>query len=229
MFQNSIHPTLLLNIITVKKIWIDLLHSNRQYLFFRDNDEEQLTITDLIGKMQDCLKSAYSQVYMKNKLKEEFGDDILITQMNGKPDVVTFRSTASSIIFKFYNEQRKNDSKSEVMCIIQTDAKLIKSDIKSIDTSCENYPSSEHMADSDAALNYLPDTLQEFLQVFITGKNTEMNRASIQQAIMQGTCPRVILAPLQFGLALEMRHKFSSRFIVDTLEKHGCGCSYAEI
>ena len=49
------------------------------------------------------------------------------------------------------------------MRIIQTAAKLIKSDIKSIDTSCENYPSSEHMADSDAALNYLPDTLQEFL------------------------------------------------------------------
>ena len=41
------------------------------------------------------------------------------------------------------------------MRIIQTAAKLIKSDIKSIDTSRENYPSSEHMADSDAALNYL--------------------------------------------------------------------------
>ena len=55
--------------------------------FFRENDEEQLTISDLIGKMQECLKGsgcqAYSEVYMKQKLKEEFGDEIIITQLNG--------------------------------------------------------------------------------------------------------------------------------------------------
>ena len=121
------------------------------------------------------------------------------------------------------------DSKSEVIRIIQTAAKLIRSEIKSIDASGESYPSSEQMANSEMALKYVPETLQEFLQVLFTGKNTEMKRASIGQAIMQGTRPRVILAPLQFGLALEMHHKFSSRFIVDTLAKHGFGCSYAEI
>ena len=46
--------------------------------FFRENDEEQLTISDLIGKMQECLKGsgcqAYSEVYMKQKLKEEIGN-----------------------------------------------------------------------------------------------------------------------------------------------------------
>ncbi len=201
--------------------------------FFRENDEEQLTITDLIGKMQECLEGsgyqAYSQVYMKQKLKEEFGDEIFITELNGKPDVATFRSSASSIMFKFYNEQKIKDSKSEVLRIIHTAAKLIRSDIKSMNSLCDNYPSTEQMADSGAALKYLPDTLQAFLQVLFTGKNTEMKRASVGQAIMQGTRPRIILAPLQFGLALEMHHKFSSRFIVDTLNKHGFGCSYAEI
>ncbi len=121
------------------------------------------------------------------------------------------------------------DSKSEVLRIIHTAAKLIRSDIKSMNSLCDNYPSTEQMADSGAALKYLPDTLQAFLQVLFTGKNTEMKRASVGQAIMQGTRPRIILAPLQFGLALEMHHKFSSRFIVDTLNKHGFGCSYAEI
>ena len=201
--------------------------------FFRENDEEQLTISDLIGKMQEYLRGsgcqAYSEVYIKQKLKEEFGDEIIITQLNVKPDVVTFRTSASSIMFKFYNEQRMKDSKSEVMRIIQTAAKLIRSEIKSIDASCESYPSSEQMTNSEMALKYVPETLQEFLQVLFTGKNTDMKRASIGQAIMQGTRPRVILAPLQFGLALEMHHKFSSRFIVDTLAKHRFGCSYAEI
>ena len=46
---------------------------------------------------------------------------------------------------------------------------------------------------------------------------------------MQATRPRVLLAPLQFGLAIEMHHQFSSRFIVDTLHKHGFSCSYSEV
>lgn len=201
--------------------------------FLRENDEEHLTTSDLIEKMRGCLEvsgcQAYSQTYMKQKLKEEFGDEIIITQLNGKPDVVTFRGNVSAIMFNFYKEEKMQDSKSEAMRIIRTAAKLIRSDIKSMDASCESYPSKEQMADSEAALNYLPETLQVFLEVLFTGKNTEMKRASIGQAIIQGTRPRVILAPLQFGLASEMHHKFSSRFIVDTLYKHGFGCSYTEI
>ena len=56
--------------------------------FLRENDEERLTIGDLIEKMQGFLNGsgcqAYSQTYMKQKLKEEFGDEIIITQLNGK-------------------------------------------------------------------------------------------------------------------------------------------------
>lgn len=53
--------------------------------------------------------------------------------------------------------------------------------------------------------------------------------ASIGQAIMQATRPRVILAPLQFGLAMQMHTAFASRFLVDSLNKHGFGCSYSEV
>ncbi len=52
-----------------------------------------------------------------------------------KPDVVTFLSNASSIMFKFYNEQKMKDSKSEILRIINTAAKLIRNDIKSMNIS----------------------------------------------------------------------------------------------
>ena len=185
--------------------------------------------------MQEFLKGskyhAYSQVYMymKQKLKEQFGDDIIITTFNRKPDVVTFCSNASPILIEFYKEQRKKDSKFETMCIFQTAAKLIRNDIKSMDTSCEIYPSREQMADSEAALKYIPETLQELLRVLFTGKGYGIGTSINWTAIMQGTSPKVILAPSQFGLASQMHHKLSSRFIVDTLHKHGFRCSYAEI
>jgi len=70
------------------------------------------------------------------------------------------------------------------MCIIKTAAKLIKKQ----DASCESYPTSEQMTNSEMALTYVPKTLPEIL-------HTELKRAPIGQAIMEGTRPRVILAP----------------------------------
>jgi hypothetical protein len=39
---------------------------------------------------------------MKRKIKEHFGDEIVITEMHGKSNVVTFRITAKSILQQFY-------------------------------------------------------------------------------------------------------------------------------
>ena len=39
----------------------------------------------------------------------------------------------------------------------------------------------------------------------------------------------MLLAPLQFGLSTQMHHLFGSRVLVDTLHKHGFGCSYDEV
>jgi hypothetical protein len=46
---------------------------------------------------------------------------------------------------------------------------------------------------------------------------------------MQGMRSRVLLAPLQIGLAVLMHHHFSSRFIIDTLNKLGFCSSYSEV
>ena len=41
-----------------------------------------------------------------------------------------------------------------------------------------------------------------------------MKIAAIGQAIMQAARPRVLLAPLQFGLGVQMHHHFASRFLM---------------
>ena len=53
--------------------------------------------------------------------------------------------------------------------------------------------------------------------------------ASIGQAIMQATRPRVLLAPLQFVLGVELYHHFASRFLIDSLHHQGFCCSYQEV
>ncbi|KAK3747020.1 hypothetical protein QZH41_001487 [Actinostola sp. cb2023] len=169
----------------------------------------------------------YSAWYMKTKLKEHYGDEIVITQLNGKPNVVTFRRTAQSIISDFFLQPKNEDCETEKIRIVETAAKLIKNDIKGLDVINDNYPTSNEMASIDKAIEFIPKLLQHFLSILVVGKDIGLKLASIGQAIMQATRPRVILAPLQLGLSIEMHHHFASRFLVDSLHSHGFCSSYS--
>ena len=47
------------------------------YAYFEDNNEEQLSLTDLANKMKECLQDddsvAYVNQYLKSKLLEHYG------------------------------------------------------------------------------------------------------------------------------------------------------------
>ena len=51
------------------------------------------------------------------------------------------------------------------------------------------------------------------------GKDVDLKRASIGQAIMQAARPRVLLAPLQIGLGLQLHHHFASRLLIESLHR----------
>ena len=124
--------------------------------FLEENDDEQITIYDLIQHMEECMVDselgAYSYQYMQQKLKEHFGDRIIETEINGKPNVVTFRNKAKTILHEFYCH-RDTDSEKEKMRIIETAAKLIREDIKAVKTSNSVYPGFENLG-SDVCINF---------------------------------------------------------------------------
>ena len=74
----------------------------------------------------------YGFTHMKSSIQEHFKENILITEINGKSNVVTFRHTATSIITDFYEQPHSDDWYTEKIKIIRTAAKLLKSDIKSV-------------------------------------------------------------------------------------------------
>ena len=55
---------------------------------------------------------------MCSKLKEHFGDRLVITHINGKSNVVTFRNTAAAILQDFYNSQQKTDLSSKKVRLV---------------------------------------------------------------------------------------------------------------
>ncbi len=137
--------------------------------------KKMITIYDLIARMEDKLVgsdlSAFSSQYMKKKLQEVYGDRIIISEINGKPNVVTFRSTAKAVLQDFYQQEKKKaDPDVEKIRVVETAAKLIRNDIKMIEVSNTAYPTSEEIASEDSCINFLPDTLRVLLEKLIVGK-----------------------------------------------------------
>ena len=76
--------------------------------------------------LSDTESEAYGRLYMKTKLLEYFGDKIIITDINGKPNVVTFRNTATAILQEFHKNQDDVDIKEQQMNIIKQQLSWLK-------------------------------------------------------------------------------------------------------
>lgn len=201
--------------------------------YIEENDDEQTTINNLIEKMSDYLVGTdnipYHFTYMKEQLKEHFGDEIVISEINGKQNVVTLRKKASAILHEFYNQKKLEDAGAEKMRIIGTAAKLIKTDIQSVTQSKETYASMHELSSVEEAISFLPDSLRLLLHNLFPSQGQRVKLASLGHSIMQATRPRTILAPLHVGLGVQLHHHFASKFLIESLNKHGFCCSYSEV
>ncbi|KAI3379074.1 hypothetical protein SNEBB_002215 [Seison nebaliae] len=204
--------------------------------FLEENDEEQLTISDLAAKMGECLLSSsksaatpYGNQYLKERILERYGDSIFVAEGKGVKNIVTFREKTTKILREYYNSPREDDEEAQKRAILQTAAKLIKSDIKATVTSLgDTYPTLGELK-LVAALDHIPASLRFLLQHLFVGMDTSRKVAGIGQAVVQAVRPRAIIAPLQLGLAVQMHHMYRSRFLIDSLSTLGFSSSYAEV
>jgi 5'-3' exonuclease len=196
--------------------------------YLEENDDEQTTIKDLVDYMKSLSEEeAYSHQHMKIKLKRHYGMSIIITELNGKENVVTFRQTATNILHNFYKESEvlKSDEENKRF-LIKTAATLIKNDIRNMPVDKSFYPSVQDILSKEG---HLPNSLSSFLKT-VTSENVSSTKVnSIGQAIIQATRPRLVIEPLQIGLAVQLHHMFGSRFLIDTLNNMGFCSSYSEV
>ena len=72
-----------------------------------------MIVGTLVLKMEEFCPDTYSVKYMKTKLEEHFGNEVLITDVHGKADVVTFKTTAAAILDKFYQATKETNAEVE--------------------------------------------------------------------------------------------------------------------
>ena len=80
-------------------------------------DEEQITLNDLKELMdsflKDSLHEAFITKWIKHKFQEQLKGEIVITEINGKLNVVTFWTATAKILQDFYNKQGCSDPTGE--------------------------------------------------------------------------------------------------------------------
>ena len=197
-----------------------------------EHEDEQMSVSDLLKVMADYGSEdmCYSKVHMKKKIKEYFGDDVIISENEGKHDIVTLKRNAESILHDIYKDCKKDmDIDEKKKQILSAAAALIKSDIKSMSQNKDIYPPSYAMSSLDEGRSFVPKSLWDFLDAVFVEKEKDLRILFIAQCIIQATRPRSIIAPLQLGLAVQMHHHFASKFLNDTLHRLGFAVSYSEV
>ena len=138
------------------------------------NDDEQVTVSDLINKMKEYLEDTdtepYSFPHMKNELKRHFQDRIVISEIDGKQNIVTLKTTASKILYNFHQQTRQGEC-DEKKYIIEAAAKFIKQDIRDISQTKDTYPSVEDLS-TDTAMQFLPSSLLQLLNILLCAKDS---------------------------------------------------------
>lgn len=197
--------------------------------YFEENDDEQLTVHDLVNKMSEFLTDTepFTAKWMKEKLMEHYGSDVHITSHAGKVDIITMTEKQDRILREFFESSKDMTDDEKKRSIIEAAARLMKSDIKaSVPSQSDDYPSTE---DIKSGVTYLPDSVKYFLDHLFVGKSTERKIASIGQAIVQASRPVAVMAPLQLGLGVQVHHLTRSKAIVEVLHAMGFSVSYKEV
>ena len=193
-----------------------------------EGDADLYTIDELYNKMSELSAGEiYTRKTLKEKLKIHYGDHVFFATMGGsRHDVLCFREMASFIISDQWYEDRKRDQVQETERIMVTAAKLIREEIRARNYSKTQYPNHHDLGNVELCRDFLTPSLTKFLTTLM---GRDLKYIGIGHAITQAVRPKSVLAPLMFGLGVEVDFVFGSRWLLDELHALGLCISYDEI
>ena len=101
--------------------------------------------------------------------------------------------------------------------------------IKEFDANKNSSFSPGGMESPETNLEYLSKSLRIFLNNLFVGKKKSVLFGFIGQAITQQLRPKALIVSLQPGLGILMHQHFGSRFLIESLNKHGFCVPYSKI
>jgi hypothetical protein len=129
--------------------------------------------------------------------------------------VLCLKHCTDNILRERHANLEHGDKKNQ---IIKTAIKLICNDIALIDLDPKSYPTTYSLTDIDSQLALVPASLQMFLRPIV---KTDERVAVWGQNFIKAFRPRSGVMPHQMGLAIQLDHRFGSKWIINKLHQLG--------
>ena len=140
-----------------------------QYLI--KNDECQYSLTELFELYKGYCGGGegYSQKWLQQKLLDYFGDDIIVTHVQGKTNVISFRDHSHKLMRDTWERSYSSSVTNDTDAIIDMAASIIRDEIRRKVYECSEYPD---MSGLSSAKSMVPKSLDRLLHGIIAGKSS---------------------------------------------------------
>ena len=192
-------------------------------------EAEMYTLDKLHEQM--CAIAGGGEVYslkrLKQRLQDHYGDHVFFAERQGRKNVLCFRDMAEYIINEKWYSDRKQAATDDAYRIIDAAAKIIREEVREATFTKEEYPSPNDIRDKDKGREFLTPMLNALMARLMP--SSHIKQICIGQAILQAMRPKAVMAPILFGLGVEMDHVFGSKWLIDELFRLGFSISYDEV
>lgn len=165
-------------------------------------------------------------MYVLEKVKEVFGDNVTVTAVN--KDVYLCYSEAAC-----GNENQQSDSKQEKLKIVEAAADIILKDICTKYYDTENYKSPKCFLDS--VDDDVPETLKILLEKLIKipkkSADIKWDRKvnAIAHTVISAVRPRSFLSHILLGMSAKIYKKYGDKDLIDGLSYLGLAASFEDV
>ena len=173
----------------------------------------------------------YSPRWLTLKLKDHYGDGLIVTSLAGQTKIYSFRDAGHKILYDKWKSKGK-EILSDKSAIIVMVASFIRDDIRTSIYYCSKYPILDNLADLNTVI---PESLNHLLSGIIKTKSANSSntcnqrRTAISHSILSSCRQRSFVSPLMLSIAVYIHRKYASCELIDILSSLSFCETYREI
>ena len=196
--------------------------------YINESDECQYSNDEILSLYEGLCdnEKIYTAKHLDQKLREHFGDEIIVTKVQGKPRIYSFRDRCHRILRENWEKDTKASSTQDD--IIDMAASIIRDEIRTKVYDTSMYPDMQSLESS------VPDVLSRLLRGIIKSKGDANSTAerrckAISHAIIAACRPRSFISPILLSIAVYIHRKYGSRELIDILSSLSFADDYKEV
>ena len=165
---------------------------------------------------------AYTLKSFRDKLKAKYKDHVYFVKSAGcKGELVCFKEMTDYILRQL--KEQGSETKEDV---VKAAAKIIKEEIRETNFSKDFYPSVDNISFSEEGEKWIPESPRMFMKFLVPSR---LKQLSLSQCIVQATRPRTVIAPIPFGVGIDIDKSTGCKQLITHLARLGFSVTPEEV